>query len=302
MTSRVFFATVGYMVESFTSDAFYESAQDFARTALEAHHAQDYRRMALDAGTALEHLVKACLADRSPALLTELRGEANFYSLLRLLGIPIDQPLRQVRAVGLRDALQRVKVFVVSAASDADLRTLVDLRDGTVHAAMNDEIEERLLVAFVQHADALLEDLGHVRSEFWDSQLEVVDALLAEASDKVEHRVNVMLAAARARFEERYGGKPKELLQLTQKLEEDRETDNDVVLGISCPVCHSFAALHGTNEWEAGQEGSPGTLHFDIHSLTCRICGLSLRSKAEMIAAGVPQIEAIQSGDQVDSQ
>ena len=55
----------------------------------------------------------------------------------------VDQPLRQVRTVSLRHALQRVKFFVVSAASEIDLQMLVDLRDGTVHAAMNDEVEER---------------------------------------------------------------------------------------------------------------------------------------------------------------
>jgi hypothetical protein len=68
------------MAEPLTPGAFYDSARDFARTALEAHHAQDYSRMAVDAGTALEHLVKACLATRSSALLVELKGEADFQS------------------------------------------------------------------------------------------------------------------------------------------------------------------------------------------------------------------------------
>jgi hypothetical protein len=75
-----------------------------------------------------EHLAKACLAKRSPALLTELRSQANFPSLLRLLGITEGQPPGQLRTVGLRDALDRVKVFVNSRASDADLKTLVDMR------------------------------------------------------------------------------------------------------------------------------------------------------------------------------
>ena len=89
-----------------------------------------------------------------------------------------------------------MKSFVVSPASDADLRTLVDLHDGTVHAAMNEELEERLMAAFAQHADALLSDLGRDRSAFWGSQLNVVDALPADAGDKVKHRVQVMLAGA----------------------------------------------------------------------------------------------------------
>lgn len=75
-------------------------------------------------------------------------------------------------------------MFVASPASQADLRLLVDLRDGTVHAGQNEQVEERLVVAFIQQADAFLEDLGHNRAAFWAGQLEVVDALLAVASDK----------------------------------------------------------------------------------------------------------------------
>jgi hypothetical protein len=108
-----------------TPDAFCDGAQEFARSALEAHHARRFRRLAVDAATCLEHLAKACLAKRSPALLTELRGEANYPSLLLLLGIAEGKPRRQLRTVGLRDALERVKVFVQSRAPDTDLRTLV---------------------------------------------------------------------------------------------------------------------------------------------------------------------------------
>lgn len=52
-------------------------------------------------------------------------------------------------------------------ASEVDLALLIDLRDGVVHAAVNEEIEERLLVAFVQQADASLADLRRNRADFW---------------------------------------------------------------------------------------------------------------------------------------
>jgi hypothetical protein len=257
---------------------------------MEAHYAEDYRRMALDAGTALEHLVKACLAVRSPALLVELKSESNFYSLLSLLGLAVDHPLRQVRTVGLRDALQRVKSFVLSPASDADIRTLVDLRDGTVHAALNAEVEERLLVAFVQHADALLNDLRRDRSDFWDSQLDVVDALLADTDDEIQHRVDVMLAAGRARAEQRYGKWPAEVRELIVEsiadLEGDREFESDEAgIRMPCPACGSPAAMYGTHE-----SGPGPAVHFYVYSLGCRICGLRLNSKAELHAAGIGTI------------
>ena len=42
--------------------------------ALGAHYRGDHQRVAGDAGTALEHLTKACLASRSPALLADLKS------------------------------------------------------------------------------------------------------------------------------------------------------------------------------------------------------------------------------------
>lgn len=54
---------------------------EFALSSLEAHHADSQLRVPLDAGTALEHLAKASLALRSPALLAELKGETSFRSV-----------------------------------------------------------------------------------------------------------------------------------------------------------------------------------------------------------------------------
>src|SRR5918994_2133066 len=124
-----------------TADELYESAASFAQTALDAHHRGEHKRVALNAGTALEHLTKACLATRSTALLAELRpGANNWLSLLVLCGYPEGRP-RQLRTVGLREALERAKTFFTSVAPELDLALLVDLRDGVVHAAVNDEVE-----------------------------------------------------------------------------------------------------------------------------------------------------------------
>jgi hypothetical protein len=139
------------MSDSFSPDTFYDSAREFAITALEAHHSGNYRRVALDAGTALEHLAKACLARRSPALLAELKGEQSVASLAWLLEIDGAKLPPKVRTVGLSDALSRTDSFVTSTAAREDLQTLVDMRNGVVHAAQNAEIEGRILAAFAQH-------------------------------------------------------------------------------------------------------------------------------------------------------
>jgi hypothetical protein len=70
----------------------FTSAQDFARTALEAQHRSDGVRAAMDAGIALEHLIKACLAKRSPALILELTGARTWPWLLQALDLTEESP------------------------------------------------------------------------------------------------------------------------------------------------------------------------------------------------------------------
>jgi hypothetical protein len=267
---------------------------EFAQSALDAHHARRFRRVAVDAATSLEHLAKASLAKRSPALLTELRNEANFASLLVLLGITGGRPPRQLRTVGLRDALARARVFVPSRASDADLQTLVDMRDGTVHAAQNAEVEERLVVAFVHQADAFLADLGRDRGAFWAGQLGVVDALLADATDKTAREVAVRVAGARAEFERRYGGGPVEVLELVRQLAASSRLDMEEER-VQCPACASSGTSLGDHEvdwdYERGEDGrfhaTTGKVWFNAGFFECTVCGLELENEAELTAAGL---------------
>lgn len=260
-------------------------------------------RVAIDAGTALEHLAKACLAKRSPALLTELKNEGSFPSLLRLLGIAAGEPPRQLRTVGLRDALARVKMLVTSQAAEADLRMLVDMRDGTVHAAQDEQVEERLLAAFVQHADALVADLGRDRAKLWGGQLTVVDALLADATDKVAHRVGVKLAEARANFQRRFGIlEPSDLEPFLDLLVPDPAGILEVGAEerADCPACGRPCYMHGTHRvlWKDDQDGNRvGTVWLLADASVCRFCGLHLDSAAEMTSAGMIPIWEIEDAD-----
>jgi len=197
---------------------FYASTREFTVSALEAHHGGNRRRVSIDAGTALEHLAKACLASRSPVLLAELRGDSSVTSLIGLLGIEGAPASSVIRTVGLTGALNRVGRFVKSNAAKTDLQTLTDIRNGIVHAAEDAEVEERVLTAFVQQAEALLADFGRERGDFWDGQLNVVDALLKDASDKLAHLVEVRLAAATAMLERRYATEGEAVMQALRTL------------------------------------------------------------------------------------
>jgi hypothetical protein len=294
------------MADPLSPGAFYESARDFAQRALQAHHAREFRRVALEAGTALEHLAKACLARRSPALLIELRrGEGSFGSLLRLLEIPGGVPLREVRTVSLRDALTRVKTFVKSGAPVRDLEALVDMRDGTVHAALDDEVEERLLVAFVQHADALLADLGEHRDDFWTTYRPLVNALLKDTSNKVAHHVEVMIEAARASFNRRYGNLPDEVLEVIRRVAQSPAIEDNEVES-ACPVCESEGIKTGYYhiEWDYEDQGQVprlgGRVWFVPEAFACRVCGLRLDSRPELVAAHMGDRLEIEGADPYD--
>jgi hypothetical protein len=290
-------------VSPISPDSFCTSARQFARDALEAHHAQRYPQVALHAATTLEHLAKACLAKRSPALLTELRN-GKFESLLWLLGIPAAKPGPQ-RTVGCREALDRVANWVSSNASDDDLKTLIGMRDGTVHAALYEEVEEQLLVAFAQHADALLADFGERRIEFWGDHLAVVDALLANESDRVAHRVAVKLAAARAAFQRRYAGEDERIIAAVLAFAEQQGyTDYEELA--ECPACEAHGVVSGDFSVEYGdpQTGdvsdASGTVWFKAKKFGCRTCGLRLDSPLEMSTAGLSTGFPIEGADPRD--
>jgi hypothetical protein len=275
------------MVDPFTSDTFYTSAREFALCALESHYAGNHRRVPLFAGTAVEHLAKACLAKRSPALLLDLRRDSSFSWLVALLRVEGAGAAAGIRTVGLSEALNRMRRFVRSAASKDDLQILTDMRNGVVHAAEDAEVEERILTAFVQQADSLLEDLGRERRDFWGGQLAVVDALLADASNKVKHRVRVRLAAAEALIDRRYEAEGEAVIAALRALSRSAPLTADQRFR-DCPVCGSDGMATGEHTAEV-LEGDPDgeTGWFTAQKFRCPVCNLRLESEAEIDAAGI---------------
>ncbi len=294
------------MADPFSCDAFYASAREFALSALEAHHSGNHRRVPIDAGTAVEHLAKACLARRSPALLVELRRDSSFDSLIALLRIEGAGGPGSIRTVGLSEALSRIGRFVKSKVSKGDLQTLIDLRNGIVHAAEDAEVEERILTAFVQQADSLLTDFGGGREDFWDGQLAVVNALLADASDKLAHRVEVRLAAAEAMIDRRYESEGEPVIRALRALSKSVPLTIDQRFR-DCPVCGSDGIATGehTVEWnpdDSYKEASQvpnfvGEVWFTAQKFFCPVCHLRLDSEDEIDVAGIEPGWQIEGAD-----
>ncbi len=297
------------MADPFSTEAFYASAREFALSALEAHHLGNHRRVPIDAGTALEHLAKACLAGRSPALLAEMKGEGSVASLIGLLGIQGAGAPVVIRTIGLTEALSRISRFVKPKASREDLQALADIRNGVVHAAGDSDVDERILTAFVQHADTLLADLQRERQEFWDGQLSVVDALLKDASNKVAHRVAVRLAAAEAMLERRLAVEGETVIQAMRALSKSQPLTGSQRF-LVCPVCDCHGVATGwhdvdwePDDWdkETGEvTNAYGQVRFNAGKFRCRLCNLRLDSETEIEQAGLPTTWPIEDADPRD--
>ncbi len=200
--------------------------------------------------------------------------------------MPEGQP-KQLRTVGLRDALVRVRSFVTSSASADDLASLVDIRDGVVHAGAGGEILDRVFFAFVVHTDAMLKDLGKTRPSFWDDRLALVDALLADATDKTAHRVVVKLETARANFSRRYGGSSEVIQFLIGESGNQFPSYGEETA--RCPACECEGKAEGDYEVRevVDRKGIPegSEVVFLPADFKCSICGLWLDSIFEIEAS-----------------
>jgi hypothetical protein len=224
------------------------------------------------------------------------RGEQSFASIVQLLGIPDAQPPQNLRTVALRDALARMNKFMPPPTSGEDIQILIDMRDGTIHAGSDDEVEERLVVAFIQYAEALLKDLGRRREWFWGDQLEVVDALLAASTDKTMRQVTIKVASAVANYQRINSSLEFDIRAAAQWFADNDAPDFDRDF-VDCPACGSPVLARGYHwvEWdfEPQEDGNyvrtDGKVWFSAQSLDCSVCQLSLASHAELLAAGLQE-------------
>jgi hypothetical protein len=268
---------------------FYDSARSFARTALEAQNAGDVRRTFMDAGTALEHLIKGCLAKRSPVLLLEL-DERNWGALLLVLG-EADVVAKAPRTISLSIAIDRFRALVNSGVDRDDLADLVLLRNGVVHAAAAEPVEERVFSAFLRQVDACVEDYGTTRADFWGEHLGAVEALLEERSTRIERVVGHKLAMARQQFKTRFGDFDSELVKALVGSVHSGDTDEAAA---PCPACAGMGVALGEHKVESdyyldhhGEIEGGSWVQFDAESFGCIACGLRLESQEEMEQAGM---------------
>jgi hypothetical protein len=135
----------------------------------------------------------------------------------------------------------------------------------------------------------------------------VVDALLAEVRDKVAHRVEVKLAAAKVAFNSRFAAA--EVRAVVEQLVPDFDEAEEATA--KCPACGSVGVARGEHDVDGSYEydedddsfSGGSWVTFTPTSFACRYCALKLTSAAEVVAAGLDDqwvLEGLDPADFVD--
>lgn len=269
----------------------------------------DPETVGLLAPIAVEHLGKASLWARNPALLVPLANHAES-SLVILASSPIiaNPKLRTIGLGVLLDRLERcMDAFPLSSQ---DKKFLADSRNGAVHVAAKTQSTQVIRDALRMCA-ALLEDLGLEPKSFFGDQHENVVGILDEQQSEVAARVLAKRARARRRLadlEEKLGRAV--FAEMTALLEADARDAfdswiTDVNIDHPCPVCESqgrlggFLDVEGDVDWDVEKVGDSyepypvgfWKLQFTPMGFGCYVCKLELDRHDELAAADLPARE-----------
>lgn len=284
----------------FSLDGNYDDAADSARAALQAHRRTDYPGFGLAAAAALEHLARACLISRSPALIASMK-DGSAETAAWLLGVDGAKLPRKVRTIGPFEALDRIH-RLVQPTMPVDLLHLLIFAFGfdviPETTPTSADLHAAVTVAFVQYAELLLADLGRDRAEFWGSERAVADALLADGPGKLARTVAAKLQDARtssypawtpAKWPEYWV----DIAQAAYSMAGFPVVKTDV----HCPACNAVGTglgeydvehvLSGWNEKNRRASTAEGAAWFIVNYFYCTECGLDLVSPAEVAEAGL---------------
>jgi hypothetical protein len=288
------------------------SAAQWFDEALKAWSEDDFAKVALLAPLAIEHLGKAALWRKNPALLAPLDQSAEASFIMLTTKPDLQSP--QLRTVGLSGLLSRLeKVADLTMLEPKRRKRLVDVRNGAVHAGT--ALQSRhILLDCLALASELLRDLERDSRTFYGDHYAAVGVLLDEKRSEVAHKVAAKRVRARrslTRLEEQLGETG--FQEATNRLESEVDDvfDPKDFGGWSrwaaiqeCPECGSSARLFGDvdssdqPDWDV--EPTPGggyeavlvgiyrEVFFTPEAFACNVCKLVLTGTDELREAGLP--------------
>lgn len=266
------------------------SASKYAQSTIDAYGVPENDRVFFMAGVSLEHLLKACLARRHPALILDLKQKDSWSSLYSIL-VNQQSHSKKMRTISLSEALDRVNILVPTNAHHPDLLALIDLRNGAVHLGVSQPVEERILVAFLRQVSVCLFDLEVSDNVFWASHLDIVQALLSEETSRVKRDVARKKSQSILRFDQKTEGWTVEMKEIASK------SLMNPLFGMEpykCVVCGSDGQAYGDHDIQYDAENDDNGemvindvwVEFTPESFKCSSCGLHLSSVEEFIEAG----------------
>lgn len=244
---------------------------------------------ALHAGAALEHLTKAVLADKHPALISA----DDYESLLHATGQDAHATRPMMRTIGVVESVRRCARFVPQLSNlDPQIRILCDARNGVAHLAQIPDVDE-LRVPFLKACEFVRAELAFDRAAYWQEFEGAMDAALQQHVHDAAVRAETAIAAARVDFKKRYGhlddAARETVIASITAAHKPRKYDDDI---ITCPACDQPAIISGVIEtrWEQDDEFSASLLGmFFPGYFRCAVCDLELDGEDELQAADIEE-------------
>lgn len=264
----------------------YPGARKFAQSALDALSRDDEQVFLLHAGVSIERLAKAVLAQRSPFLLLEMKGNED--ALFQIAGL---EKRNRIRTIGAATAIARLKrLGVLPQVKDTELDELIELRNGIAHLTAAHDGSFDVLAKFVGTSATLLTAWGRTGPEhYWGPHLGLVELTLNEVGEKAARHFSRLIEQARYRLTERVRTLPDSAIEAILK---ERSVNGaltwphsrTVLLPHACPACSNSGALL-TGPPVLITSGKPGEAA--PRRFVCFICDLDLKSAEELASAGL---------------
>lgn len=280
------------------------AARADARQALEQYADPDSSvrlRAAVSAGSAVEALLKAVLAQTLPSLLAE-RGDVHTQLILSGLPGARGKSYLDCRTVGGLEAMRAVTVAKPSLMlAEDDVKRALSVRNAATHLSILTTADLKAGIrSMVATIEVLLPSLA-TPMDFWGQALLPHAETLREAvADQRMERVEEAKSLARVRLEKLkiVGQSAFEAMAelLDAKGYQDEVEGETARVAHRCPVCEysgwlsgfvERSNLHYSHEDDYGAPRAWVDRTLDVAEFSCEVCGLYLRS-AEVRLAGLP--------------
>ncbi|MGW0136230.1 hypothetical protein [Streptomyces sp. NPDC003299] len=268
------------MDDSFSFESFFEGAKKAAYKAMDDHARGEYDEFALHAGVAIERLAKAVLYRLNPLYIAS--GKVH-----------LGGQKARIYTITAMEALSRLSSLNILKV-DADLKLLIEQRNGTVHASVGDEAKAHI-PTLAKTVGPMLKHLDVSEYDFWGRWTSAVTVAVDKERDEIQRDVEIRIKQARHLFEDRFEGLPE---GAKEKILAEPHPGEGVVLGpltvknndkilfligsVPCPACGGKASMTLTPVAQ-----SDSRVDMTPDSFQCPLCGLELNNPLEITAARV---------------